>query len=164
VSFFVIDLGRWARPGGPHPLKKEGGDAERVSRHGVLRRAICRAMTRDDLVMKLIATGHLNVHERRLLGGDVLRAEVVSTVLRGLREHGHFPPNARPWAPGQACFEGWQLVALGHGARLVAQRHPPLEPFTLAEAKSEDFSAEVEAVEHYVKYAVGSNIDGVPVR
>jgi hypothetical protein len=135
-----------------------------VTRTVAMRRTIFQAMTRDELVMKLVATGHVNVEERRLLGGSVRRTEVVSTVLRALREHGHFPPNARPWTPGQVCYEGWQLVALEQGARLVAQRSPPLDPFTVAESKAKTFDTDVKAVEHYVANAVGSSIDGVPVR
>lgn len=39
-----------------------------------------------------------------------------------------------------------------------------VDPFTLAESKAEDFDGDAEAVERYVVSAVGSTIDGVPVR
>jgi hypothetical protein len=120
-------------------------------------------MSRDELLTKLLAALHLSVEERRGLGGRVTRHEVASVILKGLREHGHFPPDARPWTAGQVCFEGWQLVSLSSGARLLAQRRHPLSPTTLAESTVEDFQSDEEAVAQYVLRAVGRSVDGVTV-
>jgi hypothetical protein len=122
------------------------------------------AVTRDELVAKLVCVGHLNVEERRGLGGSVTRDEVAATIERVLVAHEHFPPNARPWAPGTACFEGWQLLRAVGGYRLLAQRHPPTNPMQCAESRFEDFATANAAIDQYIKRAVGSDIDGVPVR
>ena len=114
--------------------------------------------------MKLVTAFHLNVEERRSLGGFVTREEIREAVLRGLREHGHFPPHARPWKPGHPCYEGGQLLAVPQGVRLLMQRSHPADPLTLAEAKVEDFDSEETAVDHYVASQIGSRYDGLPVR
>jgi hypothetical protein len=121
-------------------------------------------MNRDELVTKLLATSHLSVVEQRSLGGQVTREEVAAAILTLLRAHGHFPPQAGVWTPGEVCFEGWQLVSLPSGTRLLAQRHHPLSPTTLAESKAEDFDSDEEAVDEYIRRAVGASYDGVTVR
>jgi hypothetical protein len=90
--------------------------------------------------------------------------EVREAVLRGFAEHGHFPPLARPWQKGEGCFEGWQLVALPKGARLLNQRAHPIAPWVLAGSTKQDFETAEEAVDRYVGLEIGPTYDGVPVR
>jgi hypothetical protein len=118
---------------------------------------------RDDLVTKLVSTGHLGVEERRELGPGVTRGEIRRIILRELEAHGHFPPHARPWSPDQACFEGWQLQKLERGARLLSQRSYAWNSSALADSTHEDFDTVRQALERYLALAVGGDVDGVPV-
>jgi hypothetical protein len=89
---------------------------------------------------------------------------VRAAIRRTLEETGHFPALARSWTPGSPCFEGWQLVRLPAGARLLCQRSHAVRPSALAESTSEDFSTVDDAVEAYMTKAVVGTIDGVEVR
>jgi hypothetical protein len=55
-------------------------------------------------------------------------------------------------------------VSLPSGTRLLAQRHQPLSPTTLAESRAEDFDSDEEAVDEYIRRAIGGSYDGVAVR
>jgi hypothetical protein len=121
-------------------------------------------MNRDDLVLKLVSTGHLNVEERNVISRYVTRDEVRAAIRHAVEETGHFPPHARPWTPGSPCFEGWQLARLPAGVRLLWQRSHAVQPSALAESTSEDFSTVNDAIEAYVTKAVVGTIDGVEVR
>jgi hypothetical protein len=130
--------------------------------HPLLRYA-ATPMNRDDLVLKLVSTGHLNVEERDAISRYVTRDEVMAAIRHTVEETGHFPPHARPWTPGSPCFEGWQLTRLPAGVRLICQRSYAIQPSALAESTSEDFSTVDDAVEAYVMKAVVGAIDGVEV-
>jgi len=121
-------------------------------------------MSRDELLIKLLVTSHLSVEERQSLGGAVTQQELAPRVLKLLREHGHFPPAARPWTAGQVCFEGWQLLSLPSATRLLTQRSDPLRPHLLAESKFEDFDSDEPAADEYVRRAIGTSYDGIAVR
>jgi hypothetical protein len=60
------------------------------------------AMTeRDELVEKLVKTGHLNVPERLALNPrSVSRSEVARVVMQVLKDTGGFPEARKPWAEG----------------------------------------------------------------
>jgi hypothetical protein len=77
-------------------------------------------MDRKTLLDRLVLTRHLNVPERQALGaGHVSAVELQETIAALLSEHRYFPPDVRPWEPGNACYEGFILELLPDGhARL----------------------------------------------
>jgi hypothetical protein len=120
-------------------------------------------MERKDLLEKLVTSLHLNVPERKLLGAECVSAkEVAPIVKRILETNGVFPPNARPWRPGESVFEGFFLVKQETGrARLICQRSHPLNPCALADQASWDYDDCDQAVSRFMQSEWSNGIDGI---
>ena len=122
-------------------------------------------MTRHELIRKLATTGHLNVPERAALGpAPVGRAELFDVISEVVAECGSFPPHARPWTPGTACYEGRVIETVGPSRfRLHLQRALPTNPMQLAQASHTDFASLESVVKAYVDAEISADIDGVIV-
>jgi hypothetical protein len=71
---------------------------------------------REQLIEKLVNTGHLSVSERLALGSvPVHSSEIAAVVTRVLNATGSFPQNAKPWQPGHVVHEGAILQKLADG-------------------------------------------------
>jgi hypothetical protein len=119
--------------------------------------------TREALLEKLVVSLHLNVPERRILGSDCVSVdEVAAVVKRLLEQNGLFPPNAKPWQPGEIVFEGFFLVKRPDGKVQVAwQRSNPIRPTELADQGSSEYNDLDEAVSTYIQSEWSSGIDGI---
>ena len=119
--------------------------------------------TRESLLEKLVVSLHLNVPERRTLGSDCVSFEEVAAVVKRLLElNGVFPPNARPWQPGESVFEGFFLVKSTDGkVQMAWQRSNPVRHTELADHGSSEYDNLDEAVSTFVKSEWSSGIDGI---
>ena len=119
--------------------------------------------TREALIEKLVVSLHLTVPERQLLASDCLSVEEVAAVVkRVLDRHGVFPPQARPWRPGEVVFEGFFLVKRPTGRVEIAwQRSNPIKPTELAEQRSTEFEDIDQAVSVFIDSEWSTGIDGV---
>lgn len=122
-------------------------------------------MTRHDLLRKLVTTGHLNVSERAQLGNAVVRrVELFAAIREVLTESRYFPPHARPWRPGETCYEGRIIERTGDGTgRLHCQRPLATDPRQLAETTCTDFETVANAIDAYLEHEIGAAIDGISV-
>ena len=120
---------------------------------------------REQLIEKLVRTGHLNVPERLALGtAKIYSTEVAKAVTRVLEETGSFPENVKPWMQGHVVHEGAMLQKdSDHKIRLILQRHHPLSPTVLAEQKVTDFREAQAAVEAFIRAEWPVTIDGIPI-
>jgi hypothetical protein len=120
-------------------------------------------MQRQDLLEKLVASLHLNVPERKLLGVDTVPAKEVAVIVKRLLEtNGVFPLNAKPWQPGEPVFEGFFLMRQPNGSvRLAWQRHHPINPYLLADQGSWDCDSTDEAISRFMRSEWGNGIDGI---
>jgi len=118
---------------------------------------------REALVEKLVVSLHLNVLERRMLGSDpVLVEEVAAVVKRLLETNGVFPPNAKPWQPGEIVFEGFFLVKRPNGkVRLDWQRSNPIKPNELADHGGSEYANADDAVSRFIQSQWSKGIDGI---
>jgi len=120
---------------------------------------------REALIEKLVVTLHLNVPERQMLGSDdVSVAEVAAVVKRLLERDGVFPPNAKPWQPGEAVFEGFFLTKRPDGkVQMTGQRHNPIRPDELAEQVTYESDDLDQAVGRFIRREWSNGIDGIPL-
>jgi hypothetical protein len=90
---------------------------------------------REALIEKLVVSLHLNVPERIMLASHPVSVEEVAAAVKRLLEKDDvFPPNAKPWQPGEIVFEGFFLVKRPNGdVRLAWQRSNPIKPYELAD-------------------------------
>jgi hypothetical protein len=121
--------------------------------------------TREALLEKLVISLHLNVPERRILGSDCVSVDEVAAVVKRLLErNGLFPPNAKPWQPGEIVFEGFFLVKRPDGkVQMCWQRSNPILPTQLADQGSAEYDDLDEAVSRFIQSEWGSGIDGIPL-
>ena len=120
---------------------------------------------RDELVEKLVKTGHLNVPERLALStASVFSSEVAKVVTQVVEGAGFFPEAAKPWAQGQVVHEQALLQRISVSkVRLIQQRADPLNPTVLREQKITDFTDTRAAVEGFIKAEWPTNIDGIQI-
>src|ERR1700730_17527736 len=120
-------------------------------------------MQREDLLEKLVISLHLNVPERQILGVESVSVEEIAAIVKRLLEtNGVFPPNAKPWQPGETVFEGFFLVKQPRGkVRLAWQRHHPINPYVLADQGSSDFDNVDEAISTFMRKEWSNGIDGI---
>jgi hypothetical protein len=119
-------------------------------------------MPRTELVRKLVSRFHVNVSERRELGGRVQRSEVVEAILAILNEVGFYPPYVRPWKPGQPAYEGTVLERLPSGGfRAHLQRISPLGLVTGIYLK--DYTDGFVAVGELIDREFSNGFDGIPL-
>ena len=95
---------------------------------------------------------HLNVPERQMLGSDCVSFEEVAAVVKRLLElNGVFPPNARPWQPGESVFEGFFLIKRADGnVQMIWQRSNPVRQTELADHGSSEYDNLDEAVSNFI--------------
>ncbi len=119
--------------------------------------------TRESLLEKLVVSLHLNVPERQMLGSNCVSFEEVATVVKRLLElNGVFPPNARPWKPGESVFEGFFLVKRADGrVQMTWQRSNPVRQTELADHGSSEYDNLDEAVSTFITSEWSSGIDGI---
>ena len=122
-------------------------------------------MQREDLIEKLVVSLHLNVPDREILGARSISAKEIARVVKRLLEtNGVFPPNAKPWAPGDPVFEGFFLLKQPSGGmRLAWQRHHPINPYVMADQGSSDFADVDEAISTFMRNEWSNGIDGIGI-
>jgi len=120
---------------------------------------------REALIEKLVVSLHLNVPERQMLGsGEVSVAEVAACVKRLVERDGIFPPNAKPWQPGEAVFEGFFLMKHSDGkVQMTGQRPHPIRPYEPAEQVTYECDDLDQAVRRFIGKAWSNGIDGIPL-
>jgi hypothetical protein len=120
---------------------------------------------REQIVQKLVTTGHLSVSERYSLGtACVVLSQVAGVVTDTLTATGFFPSIARPWQNGTVVHEAAVVRKLPSGAiRLHLQRASATDPFDLLEQKTIDFADLKTAVEAFIRTEWPAGIDGIPI-
>jgi hypothetical protein len=120
---------------------------------------------REQLIEKLVNTGHLSVPERLALGSTmVYSSEIAAIVTRVLNDTGSFPQNAKSWQQGHVVYEGGILhKSSGGKIRLVRQRSHPIAPAVLADQKATDFDDVQSAVKAFMRSEWPKDIDGVRI-
>lgn len=120
-------------------------------------------MRREDLLTKLVTTLHLNVPERKLLGVNSVPAEEVAAIVkRVLEANGVFPPNAKPWQPGEPVFEGFFLLKQPNGGFVLNwQRAHPTNPYALSEQGSSNYDDLDQAISRFMGSEWRRGIDGI---
>ena len=115
-------------------------------------------MNREELIGRLIASGHLNVPDRKSLG-QISRNEVFAAVRARLESDGHFPPGAgSQWG----VYEGPQIRRSADGRFLgINQRASVYDSRTMAESIQHQFETQDSAVNWYMDAEWGSGIDGI---
>jgi hypothetical protein len=121
------------------------------------------AMSRQELIDRLVTTGHLNMPERKSLG-QISRGEVFAAVRVMLDWNVVFPPNAANAASEGYVYEGPQIRRSSDGRYLgIWQRASVHDLRTVAESTSRWFGGADAAVEWYIDTEWGSSIDGIPL-
>lgn len=120
-------------------------------------------MSRQELVWKLVLTGHLNTFERQqLVPPEVSFDEVVGVVRSSLESNGYFPPNARPLEPPPS-YEGGIIESLPDGGvRLHWQRNYAWTP-VVAEHTCKDYRRLEDALQEFMRWEWRNSIDGVRI-
>jgi hypothetical protein len=121
---------------------------------------------REQLIEKLVTTGHLNVPERAALSPRTVRySEVASVVERVLEVTGYFPTNARPWQEGSLVYEPPILQKLSAGAyRMTLPRSHAIAPTVLAEKRELDFQNVETAIRAFIALEWPRGIDGIGIQ
>lgn len=125
-------------------------------------------MDADELISKLLRTGSLSVGERKSLKNmgkiPIARKELALHISEILDSDGWFPPNARPWKEGEACFEG-HFIEKNSAGKLTLhwQRHHPLDPYSLAQKFARPCRSINEGLDHFCKWDWSKGIDGIPI-
>ena len=121
--------------------------------------------TREALLEKLIVSLHLSVPERRMFGSTSISMEEVAVIVKRLLDrNGVFPPNGKPWQPGETVFEGFFLVKHRDGTvNLSWQRSNPVMPTELVEQGCSKFDDLDTAVSAFIQRALSDGIDGIPL-
>jgi hypothetical protein len=120
---------------------------------------------RQALIEKLIVSLHLNVPERELLGSDGLSVEeIAAAVKRVFERNGVFPPQARPWKPGETVFEGFFLLKNPEGkVEMAWQRSHPIKPTELAEGGSTEYEDLDGAISAFIEREWSEGIDAIRI-
>ncbi len=120
-------------------------------------------MTKQELLEKLVATWHLSVSEREILGtSTVPRNEIAAIVKAMLVSNRRFPMDAAPWEPGKAVFEGASLyLQPNRNVRVLLQHANPASPFALAHSRELQFSKIDDAIKFFIDTEWKNGIDGI---
>jgi hypothetical protein len=118
---------------------------------------------REALIEKLVVSLHLNVIERRMLASNPVSVEEVAAIVKRLLEKNDvFPPNAKPWQPGEIVFEGFFLAKRPNGkVRLSWQRGNAIRPYELADQGSSEYDNADDAVSRFIQSEWNNGIDGI---
>ena len=120
-------------------------------------------MKREELIDVLIATGHLNVPDRKALG-RISRREVFNAVCARVERDGRFPPNASEAKEGQPVFEGPQIQRSEDGGYMGINQRASVHDFSvLAEVVKRRFGSVAAVVEWYIDSEWGKGIDGIRI-
>lgn len=111
---------------------------------------------RQELLRRLVISGHLNVAERQALG-SVSRSEVAEIVKSLLLAIDKFPVRNE----GKAVREGATITKRKSEIQITWQRSYPWNPFSVAESRKEAFTNLEAAVERFVETEWKSGIDGI---
>lgn len=117
---------------------------------------------REELVLKLLTQYYLNVPDQAAFGSNTISlAELATAVGDALKTNVHFPPHAKPWEPGESCYEGALLEKLeGHRFRIYCQRSYADNPGVCAQQTSEDYEDFESALKAYLHAEWGGAFDG----
>lgn len=98
-----------------------------------------------------------------MLGSDTVSVkEVAAVVKRLLEKTGVFPPNAKPWQPGESIFEGFFLMKRPNGkVRLAWQRGNPIKPSELVDQGSSEYDNTDDAISGFIQREWSTGIDGI---
>jgi hypothetical protein len=126
-----------------------------------------QGLTRNELILKLLTSDHLNVPERQLLNPPAVGfAENLAVIEAALETRGSFPPRIQ-FTPDQVPEVGGDVTALqklsNGNYRLYWQRAYAWDPAGTAERMTKDFNYLPAAVAEFVRSWWGSDIDGVPI-
>jgi len=117
-------------------------------------------MTREELIDRLVTTGHLNVPDRKMLG-RVSRAEIRDAIRARLEKDRFFPPNAQ--ASG-FVYEGPQLRYMDDGTFLaINQRASVHNPGVVAQSTERRFEDMAAAIAWYIDSEWAASIDGIAI-
>ena len=115
-------------------------------------------MDREDLLDRLVTSGHLNVPDRESLG-SISRKQVFVAVRARLAKDGYFPPAA---GVKGTVYEGPQIRRSADGRYLgIDQRASVFDPALLAEEARRCFENIDAVVNWYIDAEWGSSIDGI---
>lgn len=120
---------------------------------------------RNDLILKLLTTYHLNVLERKeLVPPSIHFEEILNIISIFLDKNRYFPPTASPWKEGESVYESVFIGKQSNEYMLFYQRALPINPTVLAESKETKYSSIKECVIEYLSCEFPEkNIDGISV-
>jgi hypothetical protein len=117
-------------------------------------------MRRDELIDRLVTSGHLNVPDRKDLG-HITRTEICEAIRARLEKHGFFPPNAGVTG---FVYEGAQLRCLDDGSYLTINRRASVHnPRLVAESTEQRYEDVDAAINWYIDSEWGASIDGIAI-
>jgi len=117
---------------------------------------------REDLVLKLLTQYYLDAPDQAEFGSaTVLLSELATVVKEALETNVYFPPQAKPWEPGEASYEGAFLEKLGGNRfRVHCQLSYANNPGACAERKSQDYDDFEPALRAYLQAEWPEAFDG----
>ena len=117
---------------------------------------------REELVLKLLTQYYLNVPDQAdFASGTVPLAELAPVVREALESNVYFPPQAKPWEPGELSYEGAFLEKLGENRfRVHRQRSYADNPGVCAERTSQDYDDFESALRAYLRAEWRGVFDG----
>jgi hypothetical protein len=116
-------------------------------------------VNREELIDRLITSGHLNVPDRKSLG-HISRNEVFVAIRARLERDGRFPPNAKDGERG--LYEGPQIQRSQEGQYLgIDKRASVFHPGVVAQSVKRCFEDIDSVVNWYIDVEWGSGIDGI---
>lgn len=117
---------------------------------------------REELVLKLLNQYYLNVPDQAEFGSNTVSlAELATAVGNALKTNVYFPPHAKPWEPGEPCFEGALLEKLeGRRFRIHRQRSYADNTGVCAQQTSEDYDDFETALKAYLRAEWRGAFDG----
>ena len=107
---------------------------------------------REELVLKLLTQYYLDAPDQAEFGSNTVPlAEMAAIVKRVLETNAYFPPQAKPWEPGEPSFEGAFIEKLEeHRFRVHSQHSYADNPGACAERTSRDYNDFESALRAYL--------------
>jgi hypothetical protein len=117
---------------------------------------------REELVLKLLTQYYLDVPDQAEFGSNTVSLAELATVVRdALKMNVYFPPQAKPWEPGESSYEGAFLEKLeGHRFRVHCQRSYADNPGVCAQRTSQDYDNFESALRAYLRAEWRAAFDG----